>query len=300
MKHRMLQGVLPVISTPFTDDGEIDEKVLQREIDWLYEQGVHGLVIGMVSEVLRLTDAERDHLVGCVVRGSRGRGPVVSSVGAESIAQSLRNAQAAEALGADAHMAVPPALTRCGPEEIRRYYAALIEGTNKPVIVQDASGYIGNSIPLALQAGLYLEFPDRVLFKPEAQPIGSNLSSLRDLTNGEAQIFEGTGGIALVDSFKRGISGTMPGSDLAWAIVALWKALQAEEWESVARIQGPLTAIVAPMSNLDAFLAVEKMLLKEQGIFWNANVRGPVGYTLDEETRREILWQFALLRKACE
>lgn len=298
-KTHSLHGVLPVVSTPFTEDDVLDETVLEKEIDWLYEQGVDGVVMGMVSEVLRLTDQERDHLVACVVRANRGRGPVVASVGAESIRQALRHARAAEDLGVDAHMAVPPALTRCGPDEIRRYYAALIEGTSRPVIVQDASGYLGNAIPVSLQASLFLEFPDRVLFKPEAQPIGPNLSALRDLTKGESVIFEGTGGIALVDSFKRGIAGTMPGSDIVWAIVKLWKALKADDGAQVARIQGPVTSLISQMHNLDAFLATEKLLLKEQGVFKNTLVRGPVGYALDEESRREILRQYALLREVC-
>jgi dihydrodipicolinate synthase/N-acetylneuraminate lyase len=298
-KSHSLHGVLPVVSTPFTESDAIDEAVLEKEIDWLYEQGVDGVVMGMVSEVLRLTDRERDQLVAAVVRANRGRGPVVASVGAESIRQALRHALAAEEAGAHALMAVPPALTRCGPDEIRRYYAALVEGTSRPIIVQDASGYLGNSIPVSLQASLFLEFPDRVMFKPEAQPIGANLSALRELTRGESLIFEGTGGIALVDSFRRGIAGTMPGSDIVWAIVKLWKALEADDWDTVARIQGPVTSLISQIHNLDAFLATEKLLLKEQGVFANTRVRGPVGYTLDEESRREILRQYTRLRETC-
>lgn len=297
--NNKLHGVLPVISTPFTEDDKIDEAILQRELDWLYEQGVDGVVMGMVSEVVRLTDQERDQLVASVVKYNRGRGPVVASVGAESITQALRHARVAEDLGADVLMAVPPALTRCGPEEVRRYYVALIENTTRPVIVQDASGYLGNSIPVSLQASLFLEFPERVLFKPEAQPIGANLSALRDMTKSRCQIFEGTGGIALVDSFQRGIVGTMPGSDIVWAIVKLWNALQQEDWEMVQRIQGPVTSLISQIHNLDAFLTTEKLLLKEQGVFENTRVRGPVAYVMDEESRREILRQYSLLREAC-
>ena len=40
--------------------------------------------------------------------------------------------------------------------------------------------------------------------------------------------------------------------------------------------------------DLDAFLAVEKHLLVRQGIFRSERVRGPVGYALDAETRREV------------
>ena len=101
-------------------------------------------------------------------------------------------------------------------------------------------------------------------------------------------VFEGTGGIALLDSFKRGIVGTMPGADLIRAIVPLWRALQAGDSAKADRIHGPLAALISMQTSLDAFLAVEKHLLVRQGIFKNTLVRGPVGFRLDDETRREV------------
>jgi len=47
--------------------------------------------------------------------------------------------------------------------------------------------------------------------KPEAQPIGTRLSRLLQATEGKEKVFEGNGGLAFVDSYKRGIAGTMPG-----------------------------------------------------------------------------------------
>ena len=52
--------------------------------------------------------------------------------------------------------------------------------------------------------------------------------------------------------------------------------------------------------SLDAFLAVEKHLLVRQGIFKNTLVRGPVGFCLDEETKREVDRQFDRLITAAE
>ena len=135
----------------------------------------------------------------------------------------------------------------------------------------------------------------RVMFKPEATPIGPRLSELRDATNGRASVFEGTGGIALVDSFHRGIVGTMPGADLIRAIVALWRALQANDEQKIRQISLPLCALISMQNSLDAFLAVEKYLLVKQGIFRNTLIRGPVGYVLDDETRREVDRLFELL-----
>ena len=50
----------------------------------------------------------------------------------------------------------------------------------------------------------------------------------------------------------------------------------------------PISALISLQTNLDAFLAIEKYLLVKQGVFTNTHVRGPVGFILDEETRREV------------
>ena len=39
-----LRGVLPVVATPFTATGEIHFGVVKDEVDWLFEQGVDGIV----------------------------------------------------------------------------------------------------------------------------------------------------------------------------------------------------------------------------------------------------------------
>jgi 4-hydroxy-tetrahydrodipicolinate synthase len=168
-------------------------------------------------------------------------------------------------------------------------------------VVQDASGYVGRPMSIAMQARLLDEFgADRVLFKPEATPIGPRLSALRDGTNGRARIFEGTGGIALVDSYRRGIVGTMPGADLIKALVALWRALQSNDEPRNYQLSLPISALIAMQTSLDAFLAIEKYLLVKQGVFRNTKVRGPVGYTLDEETRREVDRLFDLVMRSLE
>jgi len=294
-----LLGVLPVVQVPYRNDESIDWNTLKKEVDFLFDHGVNGLVTGMVSEVQRLTESERDKLTENLVRFSAGRGPVIASVGGESIAQMLRHAKAAETAGADGLMAIPPATTRCSDSEILNYYRALVRNTTKPVIVQDASGYLGNPIPIQTQVRLFSEFPTRIMFKPEAQPIGTSLSLIRDGTKGKAALFEGTGGIALVDTYQRGIIGTMPGAEIPWAMVALWRALENGDFEKARIIHAPIAAMVSMMHCLDAFIAIEKLLLKEQGIFKNTMVRGPVAFFPDPETKAEVLRIFVRLKQIC-
>ena len=226
--------------------------------------------MAMLSELLRMSREERVELAEATCRVGRARGAVIISVGAESSKVSERFARQAESAGADAVMTIPPMSVGVGESELAAYYCRIIQTTSIPVIVQDASGYVGKPMTIRVQARLLDEFgPDRVLYKPEANPIGPKLSELREATGGRARVFGGTGGIALVDSFRRGIVGTMLGADLIRALVQLWRALAAGDAATADRIHGPLASLISMQPSLDAFLAVEKHLLVRQGIFKN-------------------------------
>ncbi len=294
-----IQGVLPVLQLPYLDDESIDWATLRAEVDMVFSQGAHGVVAAMVTEVLRLTDAERDELGAKIVEFTAGRGPVILSVGAESAAQAKRHARAAEAAGATAVMAIPPTNTAASVDEVIGYYEAILGAISIPMVVQDASGYVGAPLPIAAQAALFNRYPDRVMFKPEAQPLGQNLSRLREATDGQAPIFEGSGGIALLDSYQRGIAGTMPGAEIVWAIRAEWDALEAGDLERATALQGLIAPLISLQQGLDGFLAVEKLLLHHEGVFPNRLVRGPVGFKLDEATANEALRLYSALRDLC-
>jgi 4-hydroxy-tetrahydrodipicolinate synthase len=166
--------------------------------------------------------------------------------------------------------------------------------------VQDASNYVGASIDLSVYYKLLEEFGERrIFFKPEASPLGPNLSKLRDATGGKARIFEGSGGINLVDCYRRGIVGTMPGTDLLDAIVALWRALQAGDEERIYSLSLPISALVYVQiqGGLDGFLSIEKYLLKKRGLFPNTLQIQPCGWLPDPETLAEVDRLFAWLQR---
>ena len=106
-----LAGVFSVLQTPLTEKDQIDEQVFEREIEWLIECGVDGVVLAMVSEVLRFSAEERRGQWQTVLKLLRGRIPLVASVGAESTA-------IATMLARWAHLALVSAAQkwlRCGP-----------------------------------------------------------------------------------------------------------------------------------------------------------------------------------------
>ena len=298
---KKLAGVLAIAHTPFTDDDEIDAPTLKRAVDWTFSVGADGIGTGMVSETMRLTDHERLSLANMLVGFAENRGPVFVAVGAESTKQALKHAVAAEKEGCDAVMAVPPLTAKLSEAHLVDHFRALADGIGIPVIVQDASGYVGQSIPIPVCVKLLeLYGPEKILFKPEAAPNGPTLSALRDATGGRAVMFEGSGGIFLIDSYRRGIAGTMPGMDLLDGVVAVWKALLRGDDAAAYRTSFPIGAIVALQlqAGLDGFLAVEKYLMVRRGLFPSARRRKPYNWELDAETVAEIDRLFALLQEA--
>ena len=284
-----LSGVFNVLSTPIDNSDEIDLPVFEREIEWLLKCGMNGAVLAMVSEVLRFNAAERRDQWKAAIKFLNGRAPLVVSVGAESSAIAIKLAKDAESDGASALMATPPSAFAATADEVKNYYVKIIEAVKIPVIVQDASNYLGKPIELSTYVELIDTYGnERVQFKPEAKPVKERLQELNKMSGNRAKVFEGQGGIDLLDTHPLGVVGTMPGAEVPWALVALWKALNDGNLDQAKAIHNPLSKLISFQTTLDAYVAIEKYLLVKQGVLTNMNQRGPVGYKLTPDISREI------------
>lgn len=294
-----IRGVLPVVHMPYNRDQSIDYGALETEVDWLFETGAHGLCLALVSDLLRLTAQERLALPARLVGFARGRGPVIISAGAESTLQACEFARAAQAGGAAAAMAIPPLSRALSEAQLQAYFEGLLEAVELPLIVQDASSYVGRAMSIDFQAGLFQRHGGRILFKPEATPLGPCISALRERTGGRAAIFEGSGGVLLIDSYRRGVTGTIPGVELLDGTVALWNALEQGDEQRAYQLYFPICAIAVlqMQGGLDGFIVAERHLMHCRGLFKNQIHRGPLGFELDEATRAELDRLFAILQE---
>lgn len=298
-----ITDVLPVVHMPYhLPQLDIDYDTLERQVDYVFDTGAQGICLALASDLLRLTTAERLALPTQLVRMAAGRGPVLISVGAESTQQAVEYALAAAAAGASAIMATPP-LTRSLVEgELHGYFEALLGAVDLPLMVQDASAYVGKAMGVDFQVDLFRRYGERILFKPESTPLGPTISAMRSMTDGKALIFEGSGGILLIDSHRRGVDGTIPGVEVLPGIIAVWNALEAGDEERAYSIYLPICALgnLQLQGGIDAFITVERYLLHKQGLFPRLIHRGPLGYDLDEVTRQQIDRLFEHLQHALE
>src|SRR5207253_2003105 len=104
----MLSGIIPILITPFSANGEIDEASLRREVAWAVACGAHGRGIALASEIPRLSREEKHLMTSIVLDEVRERVPLVVHVGSEGSRLSADLASEAETLGAQALMVPPP------------------------------------------------------------------------------------------------------------------------------------------------------------------------------------------------
>ena len=58
--NKQIKGIFPIVATPFTDEGDVDEDSFQQLVRHLVGTGVNGLTLfGIASEFYKLADEEK-------------------------------------------------------------------------------------------------------------------------------------------------------------------------------------------------------------------------------------------------
>lgn len=79
---KKIQGIVPVLVTPVTAEGEVDVPALRRLIDYLCDKDIGGMwVLGTGGEDMNLTYAQRLLVASTVVEANAGRVPLVLGAG---------------------------------------------------------------------------------------------------------------------------------------------------------------------------------------------------------------------------
>jgi 2-keto-3-deoxy-L-arabinonate dehydratase len=280
-----LQGVIPVVSMPFRDDESVDLDALAAQVEFLLAAGADGVALGLASEVLRLTDAERDAALAAVAGAAAGRVPVVASVGAGSTHAACARAEAALAHGADALMITPPAAPVAA---LFDHYTAIAHRCGVPIVVQDAPGMIGVEMPAELLVELATQIEHVVAVKIEADPPAPKISAVAERVGDRCAVLGGAGGVDFARELARGAAGTLPGSGLPELFVRVWRLYRdGEAAAAVELFERHLPLLTLAARAPDLFVFVQKELLRRRGVLPSARLRRPF-QTPDHDFVREL------------
>ena len=112
-RHPFLHSSYTIAPTPFAPDGSIDRASIATMVEFLIGLGVQGItMLGVMGEVDKLGDAERDLIIDDVVTANRGRVKICIGTSHIGTDRSVAYSKRAVELGADALMVAPPKLAK--------------------------------------------------------------------------------------------------------------------------------------------------------------------------------------------
>ena len=289
-QDKTFRGVFVIVVTPFDEHGNIDEESLRAEVEFCLEAGVHGLVTpANASEWYALSDAERRRVSGIVVEQTRRRVPVILSVTGGSQWAAVEMAQAAQDIGADGLMAMPPPLKPPRRDGLFEYYRGISQAARVPIIIQNCHPPLGTPMPPDLLARMVDELPQVDYVKEEAEPCTHLMSQVSELIKDQAKfkgIFGGQAARFFMNEAARGACGTMPACDIPEAHCALWAAFARGDLSETRRIYYR----ILPLLTMESLypMVIYKEVLRRRGAIRSATVRNPSHAPLDEVDHREL------------
>ncbi|MDI9394629.1 MAG: 4-hydroxy-tetrahydrodipicolinate synthase [Euryarchaeota archaeon] len=143
----MFEGTMPALITPFTKDDRIDREGLQRNIAFVEDGGVSGIVpCGTTGESATLSAAEHEELIDIVVECAKV--PVIAGTGSNNTEEALRYTKHAADAGVDGVLLISPYYNKPNPAGLLAHFKKIAEAVDIPMILYNVPSRTGQDMPV--------------------------------------------------------------------------------------------------------------------------------------------------------
>ena len=285
-----IEGIVPVVPTPFDDHGRIDEEGLRSLVDFCVDGGACAICLpAYVGEFYKLSDQERHDVVRIAVEQSSGRIPVIGQANHPSYKVALDLAHRMETSGVSMISMAAPRIFALSEDDLLRYFRSVCQSISVPLLIQDFNPG-GATVGADFAKRLHADCPNFRYLKLEEPMMSAKVQSILEATSGEIGVLEGWGGLYMMELIPSGICGVMPGVPLLRVLNEVyWKSKRGEKEGAYAAYQSVLPFVVFTLEHLELYLHVEKQLLKAMGLIDSAHVRDAT-IQLDSDTQAYAEW----------
>jgi 4-hydroxy-tetrahydrodipicolinate synthase len=292
------KGVYAIATTPFQENGSLDQPSIDRLTDFYQESGCTGItILGIMGEAPKLEPSESRAIIRQVVE--RATVPVIVGVSAPGFAAMRSLARDAMDMGAAGVMIAPTPALRTD-EQIIGYFAQAVEavGSDVPFVLQDYPLTLSVVMSAGVIARIINDHSSCLMLKHEDWPGLEKISKLRAMqAKGELRavsILCGNGGMFLDFEPERGADGAMTGygfPEMLVELVGLHAAGRRDEAHDLFDAHLPL---IRYEQQLGVGLAVRKHVLMRRGVIASDAQRKPAS-ALTATARAEVDYLLARL-----
>lgn len=294
-----LKGIIPVVPTPFTDDGRyVDYGNFEELVDMAVRDGAHALCLFAAgAEFYKLSVEERKELFQRAVQANRGRVPLVVTVSSHATVLAIREAAYYEKKGAAALNVMPPSFAAPSQAMVAEHLIEIGKAVDIPVIIQYAPALNGMAIAQETFARISENRKQELYIKLEASPTGPFISALRNATDNKYDIIVGNGGECMYEALIRGACAVMPGASLIRPYRMIYDAFENGNANKAFDLFNLFLPHIHLMQrDIESFVAMEKMILMKRGIMKNCVCRKPNNYP-DSQTLVLLEQHLAYVRR---
>ena len=227
-----LHGIIAPFTTAFTESGAIDLNLVKPQVDWMIDNGVHGLAAGgSTGEGHALDQQEYKELIAATKEAINGRVPPVAGIIANSTAEVAARGHCVKDLGVAALQITPPHyLFRPNDDAMVQHFQDIYDDCGVPILIY-------NVVPWCyLSPDLLLRIMDEVPGVLGVKQSAGDMKLFADLmrrSKPQNLIFSAVDAL-LYPSYQLGARGAIaailtaaPGPS-----VRLWDAVIAEDWQT--------------------------------------------------------------------
>ena len=254
-------GIWPILYSFFREDGNLDRNAMRCQVQACLTQNIQGLaVLGLATEVHKLTSDEQLKIIKWTVEDVEGRLPLAATVSGPAASTQLQFAKKASDLGANWLILQPPSRRPLSEEECFDHFSEVMSSIQLPIAIQNAPEYLGVGLSIPKIVELNQRHSHFKLLKGEGSAV--EVEQLVKALKSKMQVFNGRGGIELVDSLRAGCAGLIPAPELVdrqVQIYQFWRDGLTEEAEAFQKEILPM--IVFNMQTIPHLLCYGKRLL---------------------------------------
>ncbi len=220
-------GVMPAVTTKFTENDELNMKMFEVNINAQLEAGVNGIILGgTLGEASTLTDDEKRILIEETVRIVEDKVPVVINIAEQTTKGAVEAAHKAERYGAHGLMMLPPMRYKSTDYETVQYFNTIAKNTALPIMIYNNP--IDYKIAVTLDMFEELLLNDNIEAVKESTRDISNVTRIRNRFGNRLNILCGVDTLAL-ESIAAGADGWVAGLVCAFPAetVAICKLVKA-------------------------------------------------------------------------
>ena len=260
-----LKGVIAPFTTPFSENGSINFSLIKPQVDWLIDNGVHGLAAGgSTGEGHALTKEEYLSVIEKTVEAVDNRIPLVAGIIANSTSEVIARGISVKKFNIEALQITPPNyLFKPDDNSMVNHFREIHEECGMPILIY-------NVVPWCyLSPDLLLRIMDEVPGVLGVKQSAGDMKLFADLirrANPKNMIFSAVDAL-LLSSYQLGAPGSIAAILTAApkSSVELWNAALEKDWETALALHEKLMPLWDAIG-LDNMPSLCKYAQKLQGL----------------------------------